>query len=138
MAIRTRCHLRKIGPPRFGPEKRFPSETTMFTWSCVAFRKITLIGVDPRPVSADPWVAYARELGVRLHRERIEKGLSQERLAVAAGITSFTYGKLEKGESNPGTPANPTLRTLVALAEVMDVTLAELLPPEPGGIAPGR
>ena len=87
---------------------------------------------------ADPWVAYARELGVRLHRERVRRGLSQERLAVAAGITTFTYRKLEKGESNPGTPANPTLRTLVALAEVIDMPVAALLPPDPGGVAIGR
>jgi len=57
---------------------------------------------------------------------------------VAAGITTFTYRKLEKGESNPGTPANPTLRTLVALAEVIDMPVAALLPPDPGGVAIGR
>lgn len=91
-----------------------------------------------RPPPTDPWVDYARELGIRLHRERIRKGLSQERLASAAGITTFTYRKLEKGASNPGTPANPRLRTLVALAEVMDVSVAELLPTEPGGVAIGR
>jgi transcriptional regulator with XRE-family HTH domain len=64
-----------------------------------------------------------------LQRLRVAKGLSQERLAVAADISAFTYRKLEKGESNPGTPANPRLRTLVALAEVLDIELAELLPP---------
>lgn len=86
----------------------------------------------------DPWGRYARELGIRLHRERLHRGLSQERLAVAAGITAFTYRKLEKGESNPGASANPRLRTLVALAEVIGVPVASLLPPEPGGIAMGR
>ena len=93
--------------------------------------------VEQAPLS-DPWVDYARELGVLLHRERVRRGLSQERLAVAAGITAFTYRKLEKGESNPGTPANPRLRTLVALAEVMDIPVAALLPPEPEGVAIGR
>lgn len=93
--------------------------------------------MPPRPDS-DPWVAYARALGVRLHQERVRRGLTQERLAVAAGITTFTYRKLEKGESNPGTPANPRLHTLVALAEVIGVPVAELLPPEPGGVAIGR
>ena len=86
----------------------------------------------------DAWDRYARELGVRLQQLRIAKGLSQERLAVAADITSFTYRKLEKGESNPGTPANPRLRTLVALAEVLEVDLADLLPPEKPGVAVGR
>lgn len=87
---------------------------------------------------ADPWETYARELGTRLHRLRIAKGLTQERLAVAADITAFTYRKLEKGESNPGTPANPRLRTLVALAEVLGTDLAELLPPRRAGVADGR
>jgi transcriptional regulator with XRE-family HTH domain len=87
---------------------------------------------------SDPWVDYARNLGVRLHRERVAKGLSQEHLAFAAGITAFTYRKLEKGASNPGTPANPRLHTLVALAEVLGVPVAQLLPPDPGGIAIGR
>lgn len=89
-------------------------------------------------VPSDPWEAYARELGTRLHQARIAKGLTQERLAVAADITTFTYRKLEKGESNPGTPANPRLKTLVALAEVLDVDVAELLPRRKPGIAVGR
>jgi len=88
--------------------------------------------------ATDPWVQYARELGFTLNRERISRGLSQERLAFAAGISAFTYRKLEKGESNPGTPANPRLRTLVALAEVLEVSLAALLPPEPRNIALGQ
>lgn len=83
----------------------------------------------------DPWERYARELGTRLHQLRIASGLTQERLAVAANITSYTYGKLEKGESNPGTPANPRLRTLVALAEVLEVEVAELLPSFRPGVA---
>ena len=76
---------------------------------------------------ADDWSRYARELGLRLQRLRHERGMTQERLAVAAGITAFTYRKLEKGESNPGTPANPRLRTLVALAAALNVELDALL-----------
>ncbi len=87
----------------------------------------------PTPQSAPTtWDDYVRELGLNLHRVRIAKGLSQERLAAAAGLSSFTYRKLEKGESNPGTPANPRLRTLVSLAEVLDVSVTELLPTELG------
>lgn len=88
--------------------------------------------------SSDPWETYARDLGVQLHRLRIDRGLTQERLAVAANITAFTYRKLEKGESNPGTPANPRLKTLVALAEVLDVDVVDLLPPRRPGVAIGR
>ena len=87
---------------------------------------------------SDPWERYARDLGVRLHRLRIDRGLTQERLAVAADITAYTYRKIEKGESNPGTPANPRLKTLVALAEVLDVDVSELLPAFKPGVAIGR
>lgn len=86
----------------------------------------------------EPWNDFARALGVALLRARAERGLSQEQVAHAAGLATFTYRKLEKGESNPGTPANPRLRTLVNLAEVLGVPLHDLLPVPPEGIAPGR
>ena len=77
----------------------------------------------------DPgWACYTKELGSRIQRLRVERGLSQERLAYAAGITRYTFQKLEKGESTPGSAANPTLRTVVALAQQLEVTLDELLP----------
>lgn len=86
----------------------------------------------------DAWELYARELGVNLLRARSERGISQERAAHAAGISTFTYRKLEKGESNPGTPANPRLRTLIGLAEVLQVDVRDLLPAGEPGIATGR
>lgn len=88
--------------------------------------------------TVDPWTAYARTLGVNLTRARKKSGLSQERVAHEAGISTFTYRKLEKGESNPGTSANPRLRTLAALAEVLDVAVAELLPDSTDGISAGH
>ncbi|MFJ9315166.1 helix-turn-helix domain-containing protein [Pimelobacter simplex] len=82
--------------------------------------------------------AYTQELGHRLHRLRVERGLTQ-RLAAAAGISTFTHRKLEKGEPNPSTAANPRLWTLACLAEVLSVEITELLPPRgPVGIAAGR
>lgn len=90
------------------------------------------------PSPDDAWNAYARELGIALLRARTRRTLSQEHVAHASGISTFTYRKLEKGESNPGTPANPRLRTLASLAEVLGVPLHSLLPPDSGGIAPGR
>jgi len=82
------------------------------------------------------WNTYAKELGARLHRLRVERGFSQERLAYSSGITRYTYQKLEKGESVPGSAANPSLRNVMALAQQLGVTLDELLPtpwPELGG-----
>lgn len=78
--------------------------------------------------SPPDWDTFTRELGTRIQRLRVDRGLSQERLAYAAGITRFTYQKLEKGESTPGSPANPTLKTLMALAQQLGVGLDELLP----------
>lgn len=69
-------------------------------------------------------------LGVNLARARESRGLSQEQAAHAAGIVTYTYQKFEKGESKPGTPMNPTLKTLLALSEVLGVPVAELLPDE--------
>ncbi|RGE19813.1 helix-turn-helix domain-containing protein [Leucobacter sp. wl10] len=82
------------------------------------------------------WIPYARQLGTELQRLRIARGLSQEHLAYAAGITRYTYQKLERGESSPGSPANPSLRNIMAIAQQLDVTLDELLPkpwPDLGG-----
>ena len=67
------------------------------------------------------------QLGRRLQRTRITKGLSQESLAHAAGISTYTYQKFEKGESRPGTPMNPRLRTLIALATALDMQVEELV-----------
>ena len=86
----------------------------------------------------DPWNEFAHEFGARLRRARSDRGLSQDHVAHAAGLATFTYRKLEHGESNPGTPANPRLRTIVCLAEVLGVSLSDLLPQPPEGVAPGR
>ena len=60
-------------------------------------------------------------------RARIAKRLSQEALAHAAGISTYTYQKFEKGESRPGAPMNPRLRILIALATALDMRVEELV-----------
>ncbi len=77
------------------------------------------------------WALYAEEVGLRLARARQTLGLSQERVAHRAGLTGHTLQKLEKGETRPGVPLNPKLRTLIALAQVLQVELSDLLPPTP-------
>jgi len=84
------------------------------------------------------WEVFARDLGLNLLRARQAKGLSQERVAHAAGIASYTYQKFEKGESKPGTPMNPRLTTLVALSQVLEVPLLELLPGDLPDLTIGR
>lgn len=71
---------------------------------------------------------YARELGLNLQRLRLERGLSQERLAHLAGLSAYTVQKFEKGESKPGSPMNPRMFTLIALAEILGTSIEQLLP----------
>jgi len=70
---------------------------------------------------------YSKRLGLKLYQLRMESGLSQEKLAQRAGISAYTYQKFEKGESKPGTPMNPRMFTLMALADALDIPVAELL-----------
>ncbi|WP_194396704.1 helix-turn-helix domain-containing protein [Microbacterium atlanticum] len=83
----------------------------------------------PSPANLpDAWDRYARELGQNIQRERARVRYSQDRVAYESGLSRYTYQKLEKGESRPGTPANPTVKTLLAVAQVLGVDLTDLLP----------
>ena len=70
---------------------------------------------------------YALLLSDKLRNLRAESSLTQEAVANAAGLTTNTYQKFEKGESRPGCPMNPTIKTLIALSNVFDVEVYELL-----------
>jgi transcriptional regulator with XRE-family HTH domain len=84
--------------------------------------------VAKRPSGSGSKAEFARELGLNLQRLRIERGLSQERLAHLAGLSAYTVQKFEKGESKPGTPMNPRLFTLLALLQVLESSLDDVLP----------
>lgn len=70
-----------------------------------------------------------------MHRRRIELALSQENVAYAAGLTRSHFQQLERGRSGQDRAANPSLRTLLALCEALDLTLDELLPSEYPGVS---
>lgn len=53
--------------------------------------------------------------------KRLRGKESQQTLATRAGLTTGTYAKVELGKSNP------TWTTVRAIAEALDVTLAELV-----------
>jgi DNA-binding XRE family transcriptional regulator len=86
-----------------------------------------------RPQDAE-WSTYAKELGFNIAHKRIELGLSQEQVAYAADLSRYTYQKLENGvgskptgdSSNP--PSNPSLRNVMAVAQVLGVAIEEILP----------
>lgn len=81
------------------------------------------------PSSSTPdWDVYARAIGTNIQRRRVSLGYSQDRVAYEANLSRYTYQKLEKGESRPGSPANPRLMPLLAIAQVLNVGLDDLLP----------
>ena len=63
------------------------------------------------------------QIGARLRAERVATGLSQEAAAASAAIGYKHWQEIEGGR------ANPTLRTLVRIAEALDVTLCTMLCP---------
>ncbi len=77
---------------------------------------------------SEGWRGYATALGANLQAARLELGLTQEDVAYRARRTRYTYQKYEKGESRPGEPTNLTLRTLLALSQVLEVEVGDLLP----------
>lgn len=70
-------------------------------------------------------------IGWNLRRLRVERGLSQERLALAAGIDRAYVGRVERGSENV------TIATLEAMAAILSVPVAALLAePEAGASRP--
>ena len=67
-------------------------------------------------------------IGWNLRRLRVAQGLSQERLALAAGIDRAYVGRVERGSENV------TIATLEAMARALAVPVAHLLA-EPDGAA---
>ncbi|MEV8176217.1 helix-turn-helix transcriptional regulator [Microbacterium sp. NPDC079176] len=76
----------------------------------------------------EQWRIFVQSLAVQLRRRRVESGLSQEDVAYRAGLSRYIYHQYEKGESRRGSPANPGLRSIMAIAQVLDVSVDELLP----------
>lgn len=74
------------------------------------------------------WEEYAKALGIELQRRRIALDVTQENLAHRAGLTRTHYQQLERGFWKPGSPANPSLKILVRLAQVLQLEVGELLP----------
>ncbi|WP_298957258.1 helix-turn-helix transcriptional regulator [uncultured Methylobacterium sp.] len=70
-------------------------------------------------------------VGWNLRRLRVAQGLSQERLALAAGIDRAYVGRVERGSENV------TITTLEAIARALSAPVAALLvEPEPGAEQP--
>jgi transcriptional regulator with XRE-family HTH domain len=60
--------------------------------------------------------------GRKLHQVRKTKGMTQEQLADAAGLSRNYVNDVERGRRNV------TLATIASLARALDVRMAELMP----------
>ncbi|QDE34834.1 helix-turn-helix transcriptional regulator [Microbacterium foliorum] len=83
---------------------------------------------DEAEVRKSDWDDFAREFAVRLRQVRHDAGLSQEDVAHRANLSRFIYRQYEQGESRRGSPSNPSLRAVLAIAQVFEIPLADLLP----------
>jgi len=71
-------------------------------------------------------------LGARIKALRKGQGLSQEKLAERAGISTQYLSNIERGKENP------TLDLLLRLADALKVSLAEMCDYETEGVDRGR
>lgn len=82
----------------------------------------------PSPNADENWSDYAVQLGLRIQARRIELGVSQEQLAYAAGVSRYSVQRFEKGRIEGTRPVGPSLRSMLAIAQVLEVELHDLLP----------
>ena len=75
----------------------------------------------PRPPTSPERVARAKRLGVSLRSLREQRGMSRERLARLADVSSDTVRKIERGLTTP------ELFTFAALAEQLGVSIDEVV-----------
>lgn len=69
---------------------------------------------------------WGKVVGANVRRLRVERGLTQEHLALDAGIDLTYLGGIERGRRNP------SVAVLGRLAAILGVFPAELLNPETG------
>lgn len=61
------------------------------------------------------------QFGKILRKRRLLKGLSQEKLAAKADLSTHYIGHVERGVTNP------SLRSICLIAKALDITIGELL-----------
>ena len=61
-----------------------------------------------------------KEFGKRVRKFRMERGLSQEKLAFMSNMHRTYIGGIERGERNP------SLKNIASIAKVLDIYLSEL------------
>lgn len=74
------------------------------------------------------WPRYGYTLAVNLRQLRLERGLTQEKLAHLAGMSRSSISNLERNESNQARSVDPTMSTIYRLSAALQVTPSELFP----------
>lgn len=70
----------------------------------------------------DSWITERQQaIGARLRAERLHQNLTQEKVYLAARVDRLTLQAVEAGRGNP------TVATLLRIAHVLDVPLADLM-----------
>lgn len=88
--------------------------------------------VSTNPASTPEWAEFSRALGMNLRRRRDALGLTQEAVAERAGISLYAYQQYERGAvTKGGTATNPRLATVLAVCQVLEASIADLLPASP-------
>jgi transcriptional regulator with XRE-family HTH domain len=72
-------------------------------------------------------------IGQRIKHFREAAGLTQQQLAVKAGLSSSNLAQIEQGQKT-----DPRVSTILALADAMAVDVGELLGRPPAGRKPGK
>lgn len=68
----------------------------------------------------DEAVTVVQQTGAKLRHFRIQKGISQEQLALSCDLNVNTIGMIERGQKNP------TIYTLQRICDGLGITLATL------------
>lgn len=66
-----------------------------------------------------------------LRKRRTELKITQEQVAELAEISLYGYQQYERGYGSHGQPTNPRIATLLAICQVLDVSLSDILPEVP-------
>ncbi|WP_030352484.1 helix-turn-helix domain-containing protein [Streptomyces scopuliridis] len=79
----------------------------------------------PSPRPTERVLARRREIGDQIRAARLHANLTQEAVALRAGMTLAQYNRIEQGHSSP------LLDTLIRIADAIGVPLAHLVREEP-------
>ncbi|MFF8716142.1 helix-turn-helix domain-containing protein [Streptomyces sp. NPDC015184] len=74
-----------------------------------------------QPMPPERVIARRRAIGDQIRAARLWANLSQEEVALRAGITLGPYNRIEQGHSSP------LLDTLIRIADAIGVPLADLV-----------